>query len=94
MRISANDVVALLKKVDEVEEKAGRAFATYDQQDMQIALDSARELRPMLYAMLASAAEEGTPYPVLYPAVVPQWDTTWGDFPRVTCSASGTSGNG
>ena len=94
MRISANDVVALLKKVDEVEEKAGIAFSSYGQEDMQAALDSARELRPMLYAMLASAAEDGTPYPVLYPAVVPCRDTTWGDFPRVTCSASGTSDNG
>lgn len=94
MRISASDVVALLKKVDEVEEKAGVAFTTYGQQDMQAALDSARELRPMLYAMLASAAEDGMPYPVFCPAVVPQWDTTWQDSTRVTCSASGTSGNG
>lgn len=92
MRISANDVVALLKKVDEVEDKAGIAFTTCDQQDLQIALEKARELRPMLYGVLASGAEDGTPYPVLYP-VYPYKDTSWGDFPKVTCS-SGTSGNG
>ena len=88
MRISANDVVALLKKVDEVEEKAGRAFSSYDQEDMQAALESARELRPMLYAMLASAAEEGMPYPAHCPAA-PCRDISWQDMTRVTCGAPG-----
>ena len=88
MRIGTGDIVALLRKIDEVEEKAGVAITTCDQQDLQIALDRARELRPMLYAALAAAAEEGTPYPVPYPAVVPQWDITWRDSTRVTCGSS------
>lgn len=89
MRISAGDIVALLRKIDEVEEKAGVAFTTCDQQDLQIALDKARELRPMLYAALASSAEEGTPYPVPYPAIVPQGgDAPWWETTRVTCGPS------
>ena len=91
MQIKAEDVVTMLKKMDEVEEKAGIAFSSSSEEDLQIALEKMRELRSMLYSALAKE-EEAAPYPVAYPAIVPYRDVPW--WEQVTCSCKSASGTG
>ena len=88
MKIKAEDLVAMLKKMDEVEEKAGAAFNSSSEEDLQIALEKMRELRAMLYSALARE-EEAVPYPVAYPVVVPYRETPW--WEQVTCSCGSSS---
>lgn len=57
MRISANDFVALLKRLDEAGEKAQAAFSSYSKEDQQAALDGLGELRQALYSVLASSED-------------------------------------
>ena len=82
MKIKAEDLVAMLKKMDEVEEKAGAAFGSRDSDDLQVALEKMRELRSMLYAALAKE-EESAPYPVAYPVIVPWWEQA-----QITCKST------
>ena len=89
MRIKAEDVVTMLKKMDEVEEKAGAAFSSCDSEDLQIALEKMRELRSMLYSALARE-EENILSPVAYPVVVPFKERPW--WEQVTCTCKNTSG--
>ena len=88
MKIKVEDLVAMLKKMDEVEEKAGAAFNSSSEEDLQIALEKMSQLRAMLYSALARE-EEAVPYPVVYPVVVPYREVPW--WKQVTCT-SGTSG--
>ena len=85
MKIKAEDLIAMLKKMDEVEEKAGAAFSSCDSEDLQIALEKMRELRAMLYSALAKE-EEAAPYPVAYPVIVPHREVPW--WEQVTCKSA------
>ena len=93
MKIKANDIVAMLKKLDEIEEKAGRAFSSCEQDDLQSAVEKMRELRAMLYSLLAAGQEEQNPVPspapcpVTYPVIVPFWEAPWWETTRITCAS-------
>ena len=91
MKIKNEDLVAMLKKMDEVEEKASCAFSSRDSEDLQMAVEKMRELRAMLYSLLAAGQEEPAPYPVTYPVIVPYRDVPWWEMPKITCS-DGTAG--
>ena len=84
MNIRAEDIVKMLQKMDEVEEKAGAAFSSSSEEDLQIALERMRELRAMLYSALAKE-EEAAPYPVAYPVIVPYREVPWWE-PQITYS--------
>ena len=90
MRIKAEDLVAMLKKMDEAEEKASCAFGSCDSEDLQIAVEKMRELRAMLYSLLATGQEEPAAYPITYPVIVPYRDVPW--WEQVTCVCKGTTG--
>ena len=86
MRIKAEDLVEMLKKMDEAEEKVGIAFSSCDSEDLQIAVEKMRELRAMLYSALAREEEaQAVPYPVTYPIVAP---VPWWEQTRITCKDS------
>ena len=94
MKVKNEDLVAMLKKMDEVEEKAGIAFSSCDSEDLQIALEKMRELRTMLYSLLATGQEETVAYPITYPVIVPYREVPWWEQVTFTCkSASGTDGS-
>ena len=88
MQIKAESLVEMLKKMDEVEEKAGAAFSSSSEEDLQAALEKMRELRAMLYSALAKE-EEAAPYPVAYPVIVPYKEVPW--WEQVTCSCGSSS---
>ena len=88
MKIKAENLIAMLKKMDEVEEKAGAAFSSSSEEDLQAALEKMRELRAMLYSALAKE-EEAVPYPVAYPVIVPYKEVPW--WEQVTCSCGSSS---
>ena len=90
MQIRAESLVEMLKKMDEVEEKAGAAFSSSSEEDLQAALERMRELRAMLYSVLAKE-EEAAPYPVAYPVIVPYRNVPW--WEQVTCSCDSSSKN-
>ncbi len=78
MQIKAEDLVKMLKKMDEVEEKAKIAADRRDVEDLYEAVAKMRELRSMLYSALAKEEEAQTiPYPVTYPVVVPYREVPW-----------------
>ena len=90
MKIKNEDLVAMLKKMDEVEEKASSAFSSCDAEDLQIAVEKMRELRAMLYSLLAAGQEEQNPYPITYPVILPYREVPW--WEQVTCTCKGTTG--
>ena len=93
MRIKTEDLVEMLKKMDEAEEKAAAALDSSGGEGLQAALEKMRELRAMLYSLLATGQEEPAVYPITYPVVVPYREVPW--WEQVTCvckSASGTGG--
>ena len=90
MKIKAESLVEMLKKMDEVENKAGIAFSTSSEEDLQIALEKMRELRAMLYSLLATVQEEPDIYPITYPVIVPYRQVPW--WEQVTCTCKSTSG--
>ena len=87
MKINAEDIVAMLKKIDEIEEKAACAFSSCEQEDLQAAAEKMRELRAMLYSLLAAGQEEQNPCPVTYPVIVPFWEAPWWETTRITCAS-------
>ena len=91
MKIKAEDIVAMLKKIDELEEKAARAFSSCEQEDLQAAVEKMRELRAMLYSLLVAGQEEQNPSPapcpVTYPVIVPFWEAPWWETTRITCAS-------
>ena len=87
MQIKAEALVAMLKKMDEMEEKAGAAFSSCDREDSQIAVEKMRELRAMLYSAL-TREEEAVPYPVTYPVVVPYREVPWWEQTHITCTGA------
>ena len=92
MKIKNEDLAAMLKKMDEAEEKAGVAFGSSSEEDLQMAAEKMRELRAMLYSVLATGQEEPAPYPITYPVIVPYREAPWWEMTRVTC-ASGAGGS-
>ena len=90
MKIKNEDLVAMLKKMDEVEEKASGAFGSSSEEDLQAAVEKMRELRAMLYSLLATGQEETAAYPITYPVIVPYRDVPW--WEQVTCTCKGTTG--
>ena len=91
MKINAEDIVAMLKKIDEIEEKAARAFSSCEQEDLQAAVEKMRELRAMLYSLLAAGQEEQNPSPAPCPAIVPYIvpyrEAPWWETFRITCAS-------
>ena len=83
MKIKNEDLVAMRKKMDEVEEKASGAFSSCDSEDLQIAVEKMRELRSMLYSLLATEQEEPAVHPITYPVIVPWWEQT-----QITCKST------
>lgn len=94
MKIRSEDLVGMLKKMDEVEEKASYAFSSCDSEDLQIAVEKMRELRSMLYSLLATGQEEPAVYPAAYPVIVPYREVPWWEQVTYACkSASSTGGS-
>ena len=89
MKIRNEDLVAMLKKMDEVEEKAAAAFSSSSEEDAQIAREKMHELRAMLYSMLATEQEEPSVYPITYPVILPHRDVPWWDQVTFTCKSTG-----
>ena len=91
MKIKAEDIVAMLKKLDEIEAQAARAFSSCNAEDLQAAAEKMRELRAMLYALLAAGQEEQNPSPAPCPAIVPYIvpyrDAPWWETTRITCES-------
>ena len=72
MRIKAEDLARMLRKMDEVEEKAAQAYNSSRDEDLAMAVEKMRELRAMLYEVLEREEEaQAAPYPVAYPIVAP-----------------------
>ena len=88
MQIKAEALVAMLKKMDEMEEKAGAAFSSCDREDSQIAVEKMRELRAMLYSLLAAGQEEPAVHPITYPVIVPYWEVPWWEQTHITCTGA------
>lgn len=55
MWVKAKKLVEILKKIDEVEDKAGIAFSTSSEEDLQIALERMREVRSIAYEILENS---------------------------------------
>lgn len=84
MWIRAEDLVEILRKMDEVKDKAGAAFSACEQEDLQKAVERMRELREMIYTVLAKEEQErAVPYPIPYPVITP---LPW--WEQITCKSS------
>ncbi len=55
MWVKAKKLVEILKKIDEVEDKAGIAFSSSSTEDLQIALERMREVRKIAYEILENS---------------------------------------
>lgn len=75
MWIKAEDLVSILKKLDEVEESARVAASTYERENWQQTIRQLQELRVTVYEGLLKEEQE-RPAPIVYPVVAPQqWET-------------------
>lgn len=94
MKVNAEDLIKMLQKMDEVEEKAGVAFSSCSSEDLQMAVEKMRELRTIVYGLLSCALQSkdedcGGKTPLPCPGVTPIWrEVPWWDLTRVTCGDS------